>query len=94
MLELKTFISENHLHSRFDTSNVGDTVRLVPDWSGDLTDTVEPMDTGHPLIWSKLDLTYKVVEVSEERGEDLLGTRRGLVTSRGDDILGEVGVVL
>lgn len=79
---------------RLDTGNVADTVGLVPLSGRDLTNAVEPVDTGHPLLRSKLYLTNKVMEVGEERCEDLLGARRGLVTSGGNDIFGEVRVVL
>lgn len=67
---------------------------LVSLRSRDLTDAVEPVNTGHPLLWSKLYLTNKVVKVGEERCKDLLCARRSLVTSGGNDILGEVWVVL
>lgn len=79
---------------RLDTSNVADAVGLVSLRGRDLTNAVEPVDTGHPLLGSKLYLTNKVMEVGEERCKDLLGARRGLVTSGGNDILGEVRVVL
>ena len=82
------------VYLRLDTSDVADTVSLVSLRGRDLTDAVEPVDTGHPLLWSKLYLADKLVEVSEKRGKDLLGARRSLVTSGGNDILGEVWVVL
>lgn len=60
----------------------------------DLTDTVDPVDSCHPLIGLQLDLSDEVVEVSEERCKDLLCARGSIFTSGGNDILGEVGVVL
>jgi len=82
------------VYLRLDTSDVADTVSLVSLRGRDLTDAVEPVDTGHPFLWSELYLTNKLVKVSEERGKDLLGARSSLVTSGGNDILGEVWVVL
>jgi len=82
------------VYVRLDTSDIADTVGLVSLGGRDLTNTVEPVDTGHPLLRGELYLTNKLMEVGEERCKDLLGARRSLVTSGGNDILGEVRVVL
>ena len=60
----------------------------------DLTNAVDPVRAGHPLIGLELYLADKVMQMCEEGGEDLLGAGRGILAGGANDILCELLVVL
>lgn len=67
-------------------------MRLVSCLGRDLTDGVDKVDAGHPLVVGELDFTSKVVEVAKEAAEENAVSGRHVGAHCVDNMLCEVGV--
>lgn len=80
---------------RLETQDIGDTVSLVAGLLAvtiDLTDSVDEVNGGHPLIDGELDLTGEVVEVADQSAHNLAVAGGGIGADAVDDGVGEVRV--
>lgn len=75
-----------------EAENVAHELRLVARVVAHLAGLVEELDAGHPLIGGELDLTSKVMQVTEEGGHDLGQAGVGISAGGGDDTCCEARV--
>ena len=79
-------------HIRLKAEDVADQLSLVSAVIAHLASPVDQVDTLHPLIDGEVDLAREIVEMADQRADDLARARRGLWARRIDDILGEVRI--
>jgi hypothetical protein len=79
-------------HSRLQTKNITDAVRLIPNWGRNLTKRVDEVHTGHPLINGQLNLPGEVMEMPYQGAHHNSVSLRRLWTHGVNDQLSEVRV--
>lgn len=82
----------NLVDEGFQADHVTDTVTLVSNGGADPANGVDELDAHHPLGRGELNLTSKVVDMTDERSQNLTSPRGGLGTHGVDHIGREVGV--
>ena len=90
---LERYIFEENL--RLEAEDIRDTVSLVTGLLAvtvDLADSVDKVDTGHPLVDCELNLAGKVVEVADQRSHNDTVTLGGVGAHAINDGLSKVGV--
>lgn len=85
-------VSSKEGNVRFKTKNVGNTMSLVSRLVRNLTDRVDKVHSNHPLVVRELDFASKVVNVSDQTGEDLSGSGLHVGAHGLDDPAGEGGI--
>jgi hypothetical protein len=81
-------------HIRLQADDVADQLPLVPAVIAHLARPVDQVHALHPLIDGEVDLTGEIVDVTDQRADDLAGASGGIGACGVDDILGEVWVKL
>jgi hypothetical protein len=82
----------NGSNLRLQTQHIRDALALIPLGIADLADGVDEAHARHPLVGGQLDVAGEVVQVADERREDLALAGAGLGPDGVNDMLGEVGV--
>jgi len=80
---------------RLETRDVGNSVHLMSGLVAGVVhvaNVIQELHAHDPLVNCKLDLPGKVVEMPQQRGKHLAGTRSGIGANCVDDVLSEVGV--
>lgn len=79
----------NFIDDRFESENIGNSVTFISGGGADLSDSVDEVDTGQPLVDCEFVLSCEVMDVLDERAHQLSRSSVGLGTDRLDDIGGE-----
>lgn len=77
---------------RLNTKNITHAPRLIPILLVRLPDAIHVIDAQHPLILRELHLTTEIMQVPDQRGEDLAVSRQRRGRHQVDDVLREVRV--
>ena len=85
-------LEANFVSIRFEADDVGNALPLVSSGVADLPHRVHELHAEHPFLCRELHLACKIVDMPDERGEDLPRPGCGLGANGIDDILGEVRI--